>query len=178
MRTFPSQAGGSKLFEFVVVLVLLGILSMMVLEFMRHYIEAAEKSAMEATVMQLRGALRLRLAEVLAEDETAQAESLIRGNPMDWLQDKPDNYAGIFDAPPPGVVKPGNWYFDTKSRELVYLVKHGREFVPGKDGLKQVRLRVNAPAIDMAAKERQLYVEKMIMGVSLTLVVPYVWEFK
>lgn len=178
VHTRQAQTGGSKMFEFVVVLFLLGILSMVVLEYMLHYIEVAEKSAMEATVMNLRSALRLRLMDVLTDGDVAEAEDLIRDNPMDWLQEKPDNYAGTFDAPPPGAISSGKWYFDTKSHELIYLVEHGREFVADKDGLKRVRLRVKAPSFEAAIKERQLYAGKLVRGVSLVLVAPYRWEFK
>jgi type II secretory pathway pseudopilin PulG len=179
VRSRYAQAGGSKLFEFVIVLILLGILAVVVLEYMLHYIEVAEKSAMETTVMYLRSALRLRLAEVLVENDIMQAESLTKDNPMDWLQDKPYNYAGTFDTPPPSAILPGKWYFDTKSRELVYLVEHGREFVPDKDGLKRVRLQVKAPSLEKALKEnRQLYVSEVVREVSLAQVTPYVWEFK
>lgn len=179
MRSRHAQAGGSKLFEFVIVLLLVGILSMVVLQYMLHYIEAAEKSAMETTVMYLRSALRLQLAEALASGDAAEAERLTRDNPMDWLQDKPYNYVGALAAPRPDSIAPGKWYFDTQSRELVYRVEYGREFVPGKDGLKRVRFRVNAPSLEKALKEnRQLYVSEIVREVSLALVEPYTWEFK
>lgn len=167
------------MFEFVIALILLGILSMIVLEYMLHYIEVAEKSAMETTVMYLRSALRLRLAEVLAAENAAAAISLTRDNPMDWLQDKPYNYAGAFDAPSPGSIMEGKWYFDTKSRELVYLVEYGREFVPDQDGLKRVRFHIIAPSLEKAIKEsRVISVSEIVRGVSLAKVKPYTWEFK
>lgn len=179
VRSRHVQAGGSKLFEFVIVLILLGILSMVVLEFMLHYIEVAEKSAMETTTMYLRSALRLRLAEVLVADNAAEAESLTRDNPMDWLREKPYNYVGVFDAPQPDAIGPGKWYFDAKSRELVYLVEYGREFVPDKDGLKRVRLRVKAPSLEKALKEnRKIFANEIVREVSLAQVEPYRWEFK
>jgi len=179
VRSRHVQAGGSKLFEFVIVLMLLGALSLMVLEYMRHYIEAAEKSAMETTVMYLRSALRLRLAEALAAENAAYAIKITRDNPMDWLQDKPYNYAGTFDAPPPGSIDDGKWYFDTKSRELVYLVEYGREFIPDQDGLKRVRYHIIAPSLENAIKENRIIsVSEIVREVSLVKVKPYTWEFK
>lgn len=179
VRSRRAQAGGSKLFEFVIALIVLGFLSMVVLEFMLHYIEVAEKSAMETTVMYLRSALRMRLAEVLAEGDAAEAIKLTRDNPMDWLEERPHNYAGAFEAPQPGSIDDGKWYFDTKSRELVYLVEHGREFVPERDELKRVRLHVIAPSLEKAIKEsRIISVSEIVRGVSLAKVAPYTWEFK
>ena len=43
----------------------------------------------------------------------------------------------------PRTVAPGNWAFDLKSRQLIYVVDRGDYFKPGKDGQKWVRFRVN-----------------------------------
>ena len=160
-------------------LLLVGVLSMVVLDYMLRYIEVAEKGAMENTVLNLRSGLRLRLAEVLVHNDVAEGIRVIGENPMNWLQGKPSNYAGEFSDPEPGSIEPGKWYFDRKSRELVYLVDHGREFVPDKDGMKRVRLRVMAPSSVKASKEnRQITVNDVVRGVSLGLAEPYRWEFK
>lgn len=178
-RPRRTQAGGSKMFEFVAVLVLLGGLSMVVLEYMLHYIEAAEKSAMETNILYLRSALRMRLAEVIVDNDADEIVSLISGNPMDWVPDKPSNYVGPFHDPQPGFIEPGKWYFDTKSHELVYVVKHGREFVPDKNGFKRARFRVYAPSVEKALKEnRQILVRDIVRETALVVAVPYQWEFK
>ena len=51
----------------------------------------------------------------------------------------PANYGGDYPAQP----KPGNWYFDTKTRELVYAVNSGGGLVvDGQSGFRQLRFRV------------------------------------
>ena len=167
------------MFEFVFVVLLVGVLSMVVLEYMLHYIEVAEKSAMENTVVNIQSSLHLRLTEVLARNDVAEGMRLARGNPMNWLQEMPPNYAGEFSNPEPGSIAPGKWYYDRKSRELVYLVDRGRDFVPGIDGTKRVRYRVNVAGLNSAVKEnRQISVNDVVGGISLVLVKPYEWEFK
>jgi hypothetical protein len=179
VRSRYAQAGGSKLFEFVFVVLLVGILSMVVLDYMLHYIEVAEKSAMDNTVMNLRSALRLRLAEVLVHDNVTEGIRLARDNPMNWLQEMPPNYAGEFNDPEPGSIAQGKWYFDTSRRELVYLVDMGREFVPDRKGLKRVRYRIYAPYLNKAVKEnRQPTVNDVVGDISLLVAEPYRWEFK
>jgi type II secretory pathway pseudopilin PulG len=179
LRSRHGQTGGSKLFEFVFVVLLVGVLSMVVLEYMLHYIEVAEKSAMENTVMNLRSSLRLRLAEVLVHNDVTEGIRLARDNPMNWLQEMPPNYAGEFNDPEPGSIAPGKWYFDTKSRELVYLVDRGREFVPDREGMKRVRYRIYASFLQNAAKEnRQPTVNDVVGDISLVIAEPYRWEFK
>ena len=61
---------------------------------------------------------------------------------MNWLQKKPDNYSGEFYDPTPLAVAAGNWVFDLKSRDLVYVVRNANYFKPGKDGKKWIRFRV------------------------------------
>ncbi len=61
---------------------------------------------------------------------------------MSWLVRKPANYAGEFFEPGPHAAPPGNWMFDLKSRELIYVVDRADHFTPGKDGVKWVRYRV------------------------------------
>lgn len=179
VRSRCRQAGGSKLFEFVWVVVLVGVLSMVVLKYMLHYIEVAEKSAMENTVMNLRSALRLRLAEVLVHRDAKEGVRLARDNPINWLQEKPPNYAGEFDDPEQGSIAPGKWYYDRKSRELVYLVDRGDDFVADGNGIKRVRYRIHAPFLQKAVKEnRQITVNDVVGEISLILVEPYKWEFK
>jgi general secretion pathway protein G len=173
------QHGGSKMYEFVWVVVLVGTLSMVVLDYMLRYIEIAEKGAMENTVMSLRSSLRLRLAEVLVHDDVKEALRLARANPMDWLYEKPSNYAGEYSDPEPGLIARGKWYWDEGRRELVYLVDNGRDFTPDAEGLKRVRYRIHVPFLEKAAKEkRQVSVNEVVGGISLVVVEPYKWEFK
>lgn len=179
MNTRYRQAGGSKLFELLMVVLLVGALSMVVLDYMLGYIEMAERSAMENTVMNLRSALRLRLAEVLVHGDAREGVRLARDNPMNWLQESPPNYAGEFEDPEPGVIALGKWYYDRKNRELVYLVDMGREFVPDKAGIKRVRYRVYAPFLQKAAQEnREISASDVVGDVSFVLAEPYVWKFK
>lgn len=173
------QCGGSKLFEFVFVVLLVGVLSMAAEFFMLHYIEVAEKSAMEATVVNLKSSLRLRLSEILIHGDAQEAARVAMDNPMNWLHEAPPNYAGEFDDPTPGSIARGKWYFDKKSRELVYLVDQGDKFIADEDGIKRVRYQVYAPFIKKAVKEnRQITVNEVVREISLVPVERYVWEFK
>ncbi len=179
MSTRYRQQGGSKLYEFIWVVLLVGTLSMVVLDYMLRYIEIAEKGAMENTVVSLRSSLNLRLAEVLVSNNTQEALRLARANPMEWLHEMPPNYAGEFSDPQPGSIARGQWYWNRSSRELVYLVDNGRDFTPDAEGLKRVRYRVHTPFLARAVKEnRSLSVNHVVGGISLVVAEPYKWEFK
>lgn len=179
MKGFERQRGGSKLYEFMYVVILVGALSAIAEKIMMHYIEIAEKTAMETTVMNLQASLRLRLAELIAHNDQAEAVRLSRDNPMNWLQEHPPNYLGEFDGVSGKSMPLGKWYYDRSARELVYLVDQGEGFEPDSMGQKRVRYRVATPFVARAAKEnRSVTVNEVVEGISLTPVERYVWEFK
>jgi len=53
---------------------------------------------------------------------------------MKLLAERPDTYAGEYAAADPDAVAPGVWYFDTKDRHLVYIVRFPEQFVTSLAG--------------------------------------------
>jgi type II secretory pathway pseudopilin PulG len=140
-----------NLYELLVVIVIVGILVAVAIERLWAYLEVAEKTAVAQTVGYLRSALNLQFAYLVVRGRgSSGAEALARQNPMDWLSTKPDNYLGEFSGTLPANVPAGIWYFDTRSRELVYIVKFKNHF-RSAGGSGRVRLRVrlsSSPAND------------------------------
>jgi hypothetical protein len=160
--------------ELLLVVALIGGLTTVLLDRLRYYQEAAEKAGMEYTISALRSALRLRLSTLMLEGRAQEARLLARQNPMDWLERKPDNYAGAFTRPAPGSIAAGNWYFDSDKHTLVYLVKNGRYFQPGADGEKRVRLKlilVHTQPATAGAGTKDLPTD----SVQLQIDIPYRW---
>jgi general secretion pathway protein G len=54
----------------------------------------------------------------------------------------PPNYKGEYYDPSPRAIAPGNWMFDLKSRELIYVLNQSDSFTPGADGNKWIRFHV------------------------------------
>jgi general secretion pathway protein G len=71
-----------------------------------------------------------------------ELKKLAADNPINWLQQKPKNYAGEFFDPTPQTVAPGQWMFDLKSHDLIYVLDRSDNFIPGKDGQKWIRFHV------------------------------------
>jgi general secretion pathway protein G len=130
---------GFTLFELILVICLIGIFAAIALERLTRYQELAEKTAMERTVGALRSALALRLASYALGGRLAQAPELAQQNPMDWLAERPGNYVGELYDPLDADVTGGSWYFDRKTRELVYRPRMTRFFQPSADGRYEVR---------------------------------------
>jgi general secretion pathway protein G len=163
---------GFTLLELMLVVLIIGVLGVVLLDRMRYYQEAAEKAAMEQTVTHLRSALRLQIAERLVRGN-GQMAALLQANPVDWLTPPPNNYVGERFAPKAGEIVGGNWYFDLKDRQLVYLVGLGRHFSPDPLGRKQVRFALRPVA--KSTQEQTSAAANEIQGIVLAEVVPYRW---
>lgn len=138
----PASSKGFTLIELIVVIVIVVVIGGTFLDRALYYQERAEKTAMEGVAAALQSALTLQYGQILTRGKPSDVPALAYANPMDWLQKKPDNYAGEFYDPSPVSAAPGNWVFDLKSRNLIYVPNNANYFSPGKDGKKWVRFHV------------------------------------
>lgn len=141
---YPASSRGFTLLEFIVVISIISILAGLFLKRVPLNQELAEKAAMEQTAAAMQSALVMRYGSLLAGGNATESElkALASENPMKWLQQKPGNYAGEFFDPGVSTVKPGQWVFDLKSRDLIYVLDRSEYFTPGKDGQKWIRFHV------------------------------------
>jgi general secretion pathway protein G len=135
-------ARGFSLIELVVALALIAVLGGVLLERTVYYQEIAEKANMEGVAADLRSSVNLRVGELMLANRLTELDALASENPFDLLVRKPQNYLGVLDGPSSEQVAPGNWYFDKKSKEVVYSVDLGRYFVPDEGGSKRVAWHV------------------------------------
>ena len=135
---------GFSLLELIVVISIVAILIGALLSRIPFYQEEAEKAVMEQTAAAMQSALVMRAGSLMARGAAPGKElnALAADNPIGWLQEKPKNYAGEFFDPAPNTVKPGQWLFDLKSRDLIYVPDRSEYFTPGKDGKKWIRFHV------------------------------------
>lgn len=171
-RPSGSQAGFT-LFELIVVVCIVAVMAGILLNRLRVYEEAAEKALMQQTAAAIKSALRMRAAAYLIGGRDAEIEELRNENPVSWLQERPDNYAGEFYADAYARVPPGSWYFDLGRRDLVYVVNLGAHFVPGPDRRKWVRYRVKIEYDEMPQKDAPP--RKVLSAVNFAPVRPYKW---
>lgn len=167
------RQAGFTLFELVVVVCVVAVMIGVLLNRMQVYKEAAEKSAMQQTATAIKSALQMRVAAYMISGRDNEIESLIAKNPIDWLQEKPANYAGEFFADAYARVPPGSWYYDLAGQELVYVIQIGDNFRPGSDGRKWVRYRVQIRYEDMPLPSGAK--RKVLSAVSFAPIQPFVW---
>ena len=159
---------GFSLIELVVSLLLVSVLVGVFLERALYYRELAEKSAMEQVAMDIRSSVNLRVAELVLNNRFAELSDLANQNPMDLLARKPANYLGVLTASSWSTAAPGNWYFDSTSKEVVYLIDLGRYFVP--DGHDQQQVAWHITLVRGGAGKPELP-----QWARFELVKPYVW---
>ncbi|HEY6509699.1 MAG TPA: hypothetical protein VIY56_16870 [Vicinamibacterales bacterium] len=151
-------------------IVIISVLAAVLLNRLTYYQELAEKAAMESTLRAVKTGLQIRLAELIVTNRQAQAAQLETGDPVQWLDDKPPNYAGSYGA----ASDAGSWYFDAGERQLVYVVRTGdRLIVDGDRDGREIRFRARL------VKDRVTVagtVVESVTGVALAPVKPYEWR--
>jgi len=170
----PCASKGFTLIELIVVITLIVVLMGIFLNRALFYQEQAEKTAMEEVAGAIQSALTMQYGQVLTRGNSSDVSALALDNPMNWLQKMPRNYSGEFYDPTPLAVAPGNWMFDLKSRDLIYVLHNSDNFKPGKDGKKWIRFHVvmnyeipRLPSLQNAPRE--------LTGLLFEPVAPYTW---
>ncbi len=140
----PESSKGFTLIELIVVITIIVLLAGTFLKRVPYYQAQTEKAAMRQVAAAIQSALVMRYAALMARGAANEKElaALATDNPINWLQQKPRNYAGEFYDPTPKAVAPGNWLFDLKSRDLIYVVDHAEDFTADKGGNKWIRYHV------------------------------------
>lgn len=111
---------GFSLFELVVVIVIVAILSGFLLTRALPLIGQAERVAFLQTKQQIQSALLLEAAERVVRGESATLVLLAGTNPMDLLLEPPGNYIGTISAFTGETLPRRSWFFDEADRLLVY----------------------------------------------------------
>jgi prepilin-type N-terminal cleavage/methylation domain-containing protein len=172
------RSAGFTLFELIVVIILVAVLSAVLLGRFLTYQEMAEKVAMEQTVGAIQSALTIQLAGLIARGRMQDIPRLAKVNPMTLLSGPQKNYAGEYFTVKPGDIPSGNWYFDLKNGQLAYSVQHGAHFVADENGNKVVRYKVVLVYNNWFRTTSDEEAGKEIGGITLKEARPYSWTIQ
>ena len=140
----------------------------------QFYQEQAEKVAMEGVAGAIQSALILQFGQMQTRGKPSDVAALAKDNPMNWLLKKPSNYAGELYDPTPQSVESGNWVFDLRTRDLVYLLRNDGHFKPGRDGKSWIRFHVAVP-YEPSRLPSQQNAPSELTGILFEPVAPYSW---
>jgi prepilin-type N-terminal cleavage/methylation domain-containing protein len=162
------RLSGFTLIELVVVISIVSVLAAAAFERFLYYQERAEKAAMDGTLAATKMGLQIRLAELIMTNRQMAAAELESENPMRWLVEPPPDYAGEYRTSP----KPGNWYFSTAARQLVYVPINRSYIQLNQEDSKELRFQVKLfyDEIEIAGGKHW-----SLTGVRLLPVRPYRW---
>lgn len=133
-------AGGFTLLELVIVIIVAGVLAGALLDRLRSYRAQIETLAVSQVVSAIRSEMYLRHAHLIVQDRTAELARLAQENPMEWLGERPNNYAGSFERIEPESIAAGNWYYEKATNRLIYLPSESGQSVTG--ARKQLNFQV------------------------------------
>jgi general secretion pathway protein G len=171
MKGAAKQAGFT-LIELLIVVSIVAFLASLLFSRVLFYQEMAEKAAMQQVVGALQSALVLQMGHRMAAGTGAELNNLVYENPMDWLAQKPGNYAGEFNTVNPALIEPGNWVFDKGRHELIYILDHVEYFVPAKNGVKWIRYHTR---LVFETSNKNSKIQNELAGVMFAPVEPYQW---
>jgi hypothetical protein len=163
---------GITLLELAVAACVLAVVFAVLLGRLRYYQEMAEKSAVELTVQSMQNGLQMRAAELIMRGDRKGLRALQGGNPVLFLEQPPDGYAGeLADADPqlPG----GSWYFDLTRHELVYVPEIKAHL--SVDGVPEDRIRLRFQARIDAENGSVAAGQTSPPAPHLYLATPYTW---
>jgi prepilin-type N-terminal cleavage/methylation domain-containing protein len=168
------RSRGFTLVELLVVICIIAILSGVLFKRVLFYQEMAEKAAMQQVVGALQSGLIIQFGHQMTLGSGSNV-NIINENPVEWLMQKPGNYAGEFNAIKPDIIAPGMWAFDNLSHELIYVPEHNEFLEPASDGNKWIRFKTKVIYDSIPGNNNR---NRQLVGVTLLPVEPYKWLIK
>ena len=167
---------GFSLLELLIVVVIISVLLVVAIERLLALRYEAERVTVQSVLGALRSALYIEFAAAAAQGQLARIEGAAGSNPMLRLAEKPEGYAGEFFGADPALFEPGTWYFDTRERALVYVVRFPELFVTPLSGTPRARLAVEPDYDDLDRNGRFDPGRDPVRGLRLTPLEAFHWK--
>jgi prepilin-type N-terminal cleavage/methylation domain-containing protein len=167
---------GLSLLELVIVIVIISVLLVVAIDRLLALRFEAERATVQSVIGALRSALYIEFAHAAARGQLQRMDVARGSNPMLRLAEKPEGYAGEFFGTDPELFEAGTWYFDTRDRALVYMVRFPQQFVTPLSGSPRLRLAVEPDYDDVDANGRFDPGRDPVRGLKLVPLEPFYWK--
>ena len=165
-----------SLLELLIVIVLISVLLVVAVERLLRLRFEAERVSVQSTIAAMRSGLYIEFAAAAAAGQGARIDGAAGSNPVLRLSEKPEGYAGEFFGADPKLFEPGTWYFDTRERALVYVVRFPEQFVTPLPDPPRVRLAVEPDYDDLDRDGRFDPGRDPVRGLKLVALERYHWK--
>ena len=167
---------GFSLLELVIAIVIISVLLVIAVDRLLRLRFEAEHATVQSVIGALRSALYIEFAGAAARNQMARMDVAPGSNPMLRLAERPDAYAGEFFGADPALFEAGTWYFDTRDRALVYLVRFPEAFISPLSGPPRLRLTIEPDFEDLDRNGRFDPGRDPLRGLKLVPIEPYYWK--
>ncbi len=171
-----NERRGFSLFELLIVIVIVSVLLVAAIERLLKLRFEAERASVQSVIGALRSGLYIEFAGAAAKNQLARMELAAGSNPMLRLAERPESYAGEFFGADPTLFEPGTWYFDSRDRALVYLVRFPEAFVTPLAGPPRLRVAVEPDYDDLDRNGRFDPGRDALRGLKLVPLEPFYWK--
>lgn len=161
--------------ELAISVIIVGVLIGIVAYRANKLMAQAERVNVVQVTGQIRAALGLAVVARVARGQLAAAAGLAASNPMDLLQTRPPNYLGALSDPDPAQIRPGNWYFDSRTGYLVYRVQHTDDFETALPGPARAEFVIRLRYRDGDGNGRYTAAGDTLYGVDFVPAAPFRW---
>jgi len=129
-----------SLFQVSVVVAVIALLAAVLLNALNYVQEKAERTMVEATVLNMEKGLEIEVRTREIRGQAASIREIVGANPVNWLASPPEGYAGICRK----TRAPGEWCFDEATREIVYRPRLEASLEFREAGKRDLRWRVGS----------------------------------
>ena len=165
-----------SLIELLVVIVIISVLVVIAIDRLLRLRFEAERVTVQSVIAAMRSGLYIEFAAAAAGSQESRINAARGSNPMLRLAERPEGYAGEFFGADPKLFEPGTWYFDTRDRALVYVVRFPEQFVTPLSGPPRVRLAVEPDFDDLDRNGRFDPGRDPVRGLKLVPLEHFYWK--
>jgi len=163
---------GFTLFELIVIVAIISVLAVVALNYYYKLLVDVERTSMEQDLGGMRSIISMQVAGHFAANNMTGLKKLVGSNPMDMLSEKPKNYLGVISHYKLDAIEKGNWFYDSRSQMLIYLVRNQLYFETSLNSPARARFKLK-PVYSFAGTGRGK--TKYISGLILEELEPYRW---
>lgn len=167
---------GFSLLELLIVIVVISVLVVVAIERLLRLRYEAERVMVQSVIAAMKSGLYVEFAAAAAGGQAKRIDGAQGSNPMLRLSEKPESYAGEFYGADPALFAPGTWYFDTRERAIVYVVRFPEQFVTPLAGPPRVRLAVQPDYDDLDRNGRFDPGRDPVRGLKLVPLESFYWK--